>query len=43
MTKIDIPSKNMVKRMVEEEVRKAMSDVYKLLDKIRKENKRENK
>lgn len=35
--RVDIPTKAMVKRMVEEEVRKQMSDVYKLMDKIRRE------
>lgn len=34
--KIDIPTKDMVKRMVEEAVRKDMNKVHKLLDRFRK-------
>ena len=34
--KVDIPTKNMVKRMVDDSVRKEMNNVYKLLDRFRK-------
>lgn len=34
--KFDIPSKNMVKGMVEDAVRKDMNNVYNLLDRFRK-------
>ena len=33
--KIDIPTKDMVKKMVDDKIRKEMNNVYKLLNKFR--------
>jgi len=34
--KIDIPSKDMVKKMVDDAIRKEMNKIYELLDRFRK-------